>query len=147
MEIIVYGIYSIILIIISIIDLRNCMIPNSLTLSLLILGIFYRGIHLGDFQGSMVGMGIISIPLILIYGYISDFIGKDVLGFGDIKLVMGIGGMYGEVILDKIFLFYSITFLLASVWGISYIKLKKCSSNIKIPLAPFIAIAGLLCLF
>jgi leader peptidase (prepilin peptidase)/N-methyltransferase len=147
MKIIVYSIYCVILIIISVIDLKKCIIPNFLTLFLLFLGIFYRGIYLEDIYGSILGMGIIIIPLILLYGYGSDFVGKDILGFGDIKLAMGIGSIYGEMILEKIFIFYSIAFLLAAVWGIVYIRFKKLSNEVKVPLAPFISIAGIICLF
>ena len=57
--------------------------------------------------------------MLLIYGYISDLLDREVLGFGDVKLVLGFGGLlFNEnySIIFQVYIFYLFTFLLATIY-------------------------------
>lgn len=140
----IYVIYGLILAIISVIDYKKYYIPDFLTLCLIFLGVGYRGIYLNDLEGMMVGAGVITIPLLLLYGYVSEFLKKEVLGFGDIKLTMGIGGVVGNMVMEKFYLFYLIAFLSATFYGTVLLLVKKEKYDGRIPMGPFISLAGVL---
>lgn len=128
---------------ISIVDYKEYCIPDCLTFALLLLGLIYRGIYLDDLEGMMVGTGVITIPFLLLYGYVSELLKKEVLGFGDIKLAMGIGSMAGGVIVERFYHFYLIAFVSASIYGIALMVIKKERCGMRIPMAPFISLAGI----
>lgn len=133
-----------ILIIISVIDLRKLYIPNFLTAALILIGLIYNQFVKDNLLNSFLGMGAYSIPFSLIYGYVSDFLDKEVLGYGDIKLAMGIGAYLGFTNFQNMYLFFLISYITASVYSV-YVLLKNRGSkkqDIQIPFAPFISISG-----
>lgn len=134
----------ILLIIISVIDLKKLYIPNFLTVALIIIGLIYNQFIKDNLLNSFLGMGVYSIPFSLIYGYVSDLLDKEVLGYGDIKLAMGVGAYLGFTNFQNMYLFFLISYITASVYCV-YILLKNRGSkkqNIQIPFAPFISISG-----
>lgn len=137
----------IILVSISIIDIYKFYIPNSLNLSLILIGIFYNFFFRDNLVNSILGVGLYSVPFSLIYGYISDFLNKEVLGYGDIKLAMGIGAVLGYTSLLQAYLFFLYSFLIGAIYAV-YLLMKNKEKNVEMPFGPFISLSGiiLLCL-
>lgn len=127
------------LILIFIFDIKTLIIPNSLNLILLFLGILKRGMDFLEIEIGIIGMGIYILPLVLIYGYVSDLYKKEVLGFGDIKLMLGLGYILGYTNFYDVYIFYMIAFILASVIGIIFILKKE--KNRELAFTPFLIIA------
>ena len=121
----------IILSIIMWIDIKKLYIPNFLNLLLLIIAI----------ENSIIGMGIYTLPLLFLYGYLSDILNKEVFGFGDIKLLMTLGYILGYSNFFDIYLFYLISFISASFIGI--ILLIRKIKRKEIPFSPFLIIGFL----
>lgn len=142
-SIIFQGAIVIILLLISYIDIKTRELPNSLTLLLILLGVGYNLFFDNRIVESVIGMGTYSLPFSLIYGYISDIYGKDVLGFGDIKLAMGVGAVLTFSNFYNLYLFFLGSFVTASIYCIYLlIKIKKNPREVEIPFAPFISISG-----
>lgn len=136
----------IILIAISIIDFRKTYIPNPLTLSLIIIGIFYNGFFKNNLERAILGMGMYSILFSLIYGYFSDLLGKEVLGYGDVKLSMGVGAYLGYTNLENIYNFFMYSFLVGAMYAV-FLLIKFKKRDIQIPFGPFISISACMMIF
>lgn len=130
------------------IDINKKYIPNFLNFSLLILCFFIRGLN--ESSLFFIGASIYTLPILLLYAYVSDLLKKEIIGFGDIKLIIALGGLlYIENInlFLQIYIFYLISFVSASLFIIFlYIYkflLKKSYSlkNKEIAFAPFICIS------
>ncbi len=65
------------------------------------------------------------------------------MGFGDVKLAMGIGAMIGYFSLYQVFIFLNIAFILGAIIGVGLILLKRKTRKDIMPFGPYIAIAGL----
>lgn len=143
MERLLISIYIFLLLAVAAIDFRKYYIPNLLNILILAAGIFYQGYCREDLPGALIGAGVLSLPFLILYGYVSDFMDRDVIGFGDIKLVMGIGSFTGIEVLEKWELFFLLTFISASLYGIGLMLLKKQGMGTKIPMAPFISLSGM----
>lgn len=135
-----------ILIIISIIDSKKLYIPNSLSILIIFLGIFYNFYFKDNLFNSILGMALYSLPFSLIYGFISDLLNKEVMGYGDIKLTMGIGSFLAFTNLENIYSFFMYTYLSASIYAI-YILIKTRKKYIEFPFAPFISISGCIMIY
>lgn len=139
-----------ILVLISINDIKKLEVPDCLSFLLIVIGLF-NGWYNGDFENKFLGMGTYIIPFILIYGYIANIFKKEILGFGDIKLVMGIGAIIGYKGLISIYVFFINSFILASFYCLYIVIVKKKRkeerTEILLPFAPFLALSGLIALF
>ena len=74
----------IILSIIMWIDIKKLYIPNFFNLLLLIIAVYLKTFDYEIIENSIIGMGIYTLPLLFLYGYLSDILNKEVFGFGDI---------------------------------------------------------------
>ena len=125
-----------------VIDYKEQIIPNRLNLTifeigivfLFIVGIFNINIAIDMLLGMLVGGGIFLIITVL-GGLIA---GKEAMGFGDVKLMTGLGLYFG---LSNIILVTLISFLLGAFISVTLIitKIKKTDENI--PFGPFIVLA------
>lgn len=145
-DMLVKVVVALLLLIISIVDLKKLYIPNFLTFILIIIGMGYNFIFKGSLENSILGMGVYSIPFSLIYGYLSDLLDKEVLGYGDIKLAMGIGAYLGYTNLWDVYLFFTYSFFIGSIYAI-YLLIKIKKRDIQLPFAPFISISGCIMIF
>lgn len=131
---------------ISYIDIKKMELPDSLTFLLIILGLGYHGLFTGRWTESLIGMGICSLPFSLIYGYISEFLDREAIGYGDVKFTIGIGACLGYRGLYEVYIFFLLSFVVGAVYGIFLlikIKLKgEDNVNREFPFAPFISISG-----
>lgn len=127
------------------IDLDTTLLPDSLTLPLLWLGLLFN--LDGTFAslpdaviGAMAGYGV----LWSVYWLFKLATGKDGMGYGDFKLLAAIGAWLGWQMLP-------VTLLLSSVVGaaigIAMIVLVKHDRRIPIPFGPYLAGGGLVALF
>lgn len=116
------------------IDLKKLYIPNILNFLFLVIAILYKK---NDIENSIIGAGLYSLPLIILYGYISDFLGKEVIGFGDIKFMIGAGYLLGYTNFYELYIFYLIAFLTGGIYG-GYILIKNKRKNIEMPFSPFL---------
>lgn len=145
-----YRIFSLavvlLLLIISIIDIKKMELPDSLTFLLIVLGLVYHGFYTGRITESVIGMGLYALPFSLIYGYVSEIIQKEALGFGDVKLAMGIGACLTYTSLEEAYLFFLFSFVIGAIYSIFLlikIKLKgEENVNREFPFAPFISMSG-----
>lgn len=129
----------IVLFLIVISDIKKMIIPNRLTLLLLSLSVILKGNNYLIIENSILGMGTYLLPFLIIYGYVSDFIKKDAIGFGDIKLMMSFGYILGYSDIINIYLFFIYSFILGSIVGI-FIAIFKRKLDFQLPFSPFLSI-------
>lgn len=127
------------------IDLDTTLLPDSLTLPLLWLGLLFNlGGHFASLPdaviGAMAGYGV----LWSVYWLFKLVTGKDGMGYGDFKLLAAIGAWLGWQMLP-------VTLLLSSVVGaaigIAMIVLVKHDRRVPIPFGPYLTGGGLVALF
>lgn len=127
------------------IDLDTTLLPDSLTLPLLWLGLLFNlGGHFASLPdaviGAMAGYGV----LWSVYWLFKLVTGKEGMGYGDFKLLAAIGAWLGWQMLP-------VTLLLSSVVGaaigIAMIVLVKHDRRVPIPFGPYLAGGGLVALF
>lgn len=130
------------------IDINKKYIPNILNFSILLLSMFVCGTD--KFSTFFIGASCYTLPILIFYAYMSDILKKEVFGFGDIKLIISLGGLlYREEIsiFLQIYIFYLLMFTLAFFYIIvymiiSYYKYKSIKiKGVEIAFAPYICIA------
>ena len=130
------------------IDINKKYIPNILNFSILVLSIFICEIDKID--SFFIGTSCYTLPILIFYGYISDILKKEVFGFGDIKLIIPLGGLLylGEInIFLQIYIFYLLVFSLATLYIIIYIVISYCRNKsvkikgVELAFAPYICLA------
>ena len=131
-----------------IIDYRKQIIPNRLSLAIFEVGlIFTFAIGVSDYDffiNKIIGLcagGGIFLLITLIGGLIA---GKEAMGFGDVKLMAGLGLVFGW--LNTIMIAVS-SFLLGSIISIALLVSKKKKGNEYIPFGPFIILATFLVIY
>lgn len=147
LESIKYFIFVSILISLSIIDIKNYFLPDSLTFSLIILGIILASISGISYEVAFVGASAYAFPFLLIYGYGEYVFKKEAMGFGDIKLAAGIGSFLGYQGFFNLYLYFTITFVIGAIISLSLIRLKIKERTSQIAFAPYLAIAALIMMF
>jgi leader peptidase (prepilin peptidase)/N-methyltransferase len=128
------------------IDIDHQLLPDSLTLSLLWLGLLANTQHhfassLADAVYSAAGAYLALWIFIKLYYLITGKVG---MGHGDFKLFAAFGAWFGWVLLPLILLLSSIT---GAIVGIIYLKLNNKHTDTAIPFGPFLCISGLIALF
>ena len=123
---------------ICIIDIRKKIIPDRGFIILVIIGLL-KGMINTNIEGYFLGMCVYPMPLIILY-ILEDYFKKELIGFGDIKLMMGIGGNLGYKNLAEIVKFYHAVYFLAGIMVILFILyLKNKGKKAEyIPFAPFL---------
>ncbi|WP_253255455.1 prepilin peptidase [Fusobacterium necrophorum] len=116
----------ILMLFLSIEDIQTKEISNFGNLLLLFCSILYSKLLGNSIGNILISMSTYICPLIFLYGYLSDFLKKEILGFGDIKFVMAIGTLMTSYNLWlSMYYFYMISFLLASMVGICLLYRKR----------------------
>ncbi len=132
------------LIALSFIDIDHQLLPDSIILPMLWLGLFltlfsvYTDSHSGII-GAIAGY----LSLWTVYQLFKLATGKDGMGYGDFKLLALFGAWLGWQYLPLIILLSS---LVGAIIGISMVVLTKKDHNIPIPFGPYLAMAGWLAL-
>lgn len=127
------------------IDLDTQLLPDSITLPLLWLGLaFNLGTTYTDLSSSVIGAMAGYLSLWSIYWLFKLTTGKEGMGYGDFKLLGAIGAWLGWQLLPLTIIFSS---MVGAVVGIGLIVLTRHGRNIPIPFGPYLAGAGVLALF
>ena len=132
----------ILLFFISLKDLKEKEISNFLTLGIIFLGVLKIIFLHEDFEKSFLGFGTFSIFFLFLYGYASDFLKKEIIGFGDIKLIGAAGFYFGYSGIYNLIIFHNIIFILGFLFLIPIFFLKKIKKEEEIPFAPCICLGA-----
>jgi len=124
----------------AVIDLRTTLLPDTITLPLLWLGLLVNsaGLFTGLYS-SLYGAVLGYLLLWSVYWLFKLITGKEGMGYGDFKLLALLGAWLGWQMLPLIVLLSS---LLGALIGIGLILLRGRDRNIPIPFGPYLAIAG-----
>lgn len=128
------------LITLSFIDVDQQLLPDSLTLPLLWLGLLLNLFSLyNDLQASVIGAMAGYLSLWTVFQGFKLVTGKEGMGYGDFKLLAVLGAWLGWQALPLIILLSS---LVGAVIGISLMLITQRDKNKPIPFGPYLAIAG-----
>jgi leader peptidase (prepilin peptidase)/N-methyltransferase len=128
------------LITLTLIDLKTQLLPDSITLPLLWLGILLSLFDVfTDLTSSVIGVMAGYIILWSVYQLFKLLTGKEGMGFGDFKLLAALGAWVGYSYLPQIILVSSVV---GSVFGIGMLIIGKTRQQQPIPFGPYLAVAG-----
>jgi leader peptidase (prepilin peptidase) / N-methyltransferase len=127
------------------IDLEHRIIPDRFSIGLVIFGLIFSFFDpnitwLNSLSGIIVGGGTLFLVSLAYY----KMTGKEGLGGGDIKLLAGLGAMFGWQASFAIIFYSSI---LGSIYGLFLILIYKKGRYTEIAFGPFIAIASIFYFF
>jgi len=127
------------------IDFDTQLLPDSITLPLLWLGLAFNlaGTYVDLFSaviGAMTGY----LTLWSVFWLFKLATGKEGMGFGDFKLLAALGAWLGWQMLPAIILLSSVV---GAVVGICLIVATRHGRNTPIPFGPYLAAAGIIALF
>jgi leader peptidase (prepilin peptidase)/N-methyltransferase len=127
------------------IDLDTYLLPDSLTLPLLWLGLVFN-LNGGfvSLDSAVIGAVAGYLSLWLVYHLFRLLTGKEGMGFGDFKLLAALGAWFGWAMLPLIILLSS---LVGAVIGIAMIFLAGRDRAKPIPFGPYLVLAGVIALF
>lgn len=122
------------------IDISHKLLPDSITLPLLWLGILLSFFNVFvDLESSVIGAMAGYMSLWSVFMLFKLLTGKEGMGYGDFKLLAMLGAWAGWKMLFAIILTSSVV---GAVVGITMIILKKRDRNTQIPFGPYLAAAG-----
>lgn len=127
------------------IDLDHQLLPDSLTYSLLWLGLIANTMHL--FTSLPDAVLSAATAYIILWLFIKLFYlvtGKIGMGNGDFKLFAAFGAWFGWKFLPLILLFSS---LIGTISGLFYLYITNQNKETTIPFGPFLCVAALIALF
>lgn len=132
------------LITLSMIDFHHMILPDKITLPLVWFGLFLALFPIfTDLSSSVMGALAGYLSLWSVYHLFRLVTGKEGMGYGDFKLLAGLGAWMGWQMLLPIVLLSS---LVGAVIGIALMLLQGRDHQIPMPFGPFLAAAGWLCL-
>lgn len=133
------------LIALTVIDFDTQLLPDSITLPLMWLGLVlnYFGV-LTDIDSAFWGAVAGYLSLWSVYWAFKLVTGKEGMGHGDFKLLAALGAWLGWQLLPAVILLSSVV---GAVVGISLMVFRKHGREVPIPFGPYLAAAGLLCLW
>lgn len=134
-----------ILIALTAIDLDHQLLPDSLTLPLLWVGLLINiDATFVSLESAVLGAVFGYLCLWSVYWLFKIITGKEGMGYGDFKLLAALGAWFGLSALPTIVLLSS---LVGAVIGIALIVTGRQSRETPMPFGPFLAGAGLIHLF
>ena len=133
------------LVALSFVDFDTQLLPDSITLPLLWLGLLFNlmGVYV-PLADAVVGAVLGYLILWSVYWLFKLVTGKEGMGYGDFKLLAAIGAWLGWKILPVVILLSSV---IGALVGIGLIVLARRGRSVPIPFGPYLAGAGLVALF
>jgi len=133
------------LIALTFIDLDTQLLPDSMTMPLLWLGLLFNlwGVYV-PLSEAVIGAMAGYLSLWSVYWLFRLVTGKEGMGYGDFKLLAALGAWFGWTALPAIILLASVV---GSVVGVSLILFASHKREVPIPFGPYLAGAGLLALY
>ena len=133
------------LIALAFIDFDTSLLPDSLTMPLIWLGLLFNiSTSFAPLSHAVVGAMVGYLILWSIYWLFKLVTGKEGMGYGDFKLLAAIGAWLGWELLPVTILLSSVV---GTIVGISMIVLIKHDRRVPIPFGPYLAGGGLVALF
>lgn len=132
------------LVALTMIDVDTQLLPDSITLPLLWLGLIAN--HFGLFtslDNAVIGAVAGYLSLWSVYWLFKLLTGKEGMGYGDFKLLAALGAWLGWQMILQIIL---LSALVGALIGVSMIVLRGRDKNIPIPFGPYLAAAGAIAL-
>lgn len=127
------------------IDLDTQLLPDSITLPLLWLGLaFNLWATYVDLPSAVVGAMLGYLALWSVFWLFKLATGKEGMGYGDFKLLAALGAWLGWQMLPAIILLSSVV---GAIVGITLIIATRHGRNVPIPFGPYLAAAGVIALF
>lgn len=126
----------------SVIDIREQLLPDSLTLPLLWAGLLFnlQGTY-ASLPDAVIGAAAGYLSLWCVYHAFRLITGKEGMGYGDFKLLAAIGAWLGWQLLPVVILFASLVGVVAGVGMILFLGRDR---QLPIPFGPYLAAAGFL---
>ncbi len=122
------------------IDFDTQLLPDSITLPLLWLGLLASLVPVfANTSEAIIGAAAGYMSLWLVYWAFKLLTGKEGMGFGDFKLLAALGAWFGWQALPMIILLSSVV---GAIVGITLIVVKGRDKQIPIPFGPYLAAAG-----
>ena len=127
------------------IDFDTQLLPDSITLPLVWLGLAFNliGTYV-DLPSAVVGAMVGYLSLWSVFWLFKLATGKEGMGYGDFKLLAALGAWLGWQMLPVVVLLSSVV---GAAIGIGLIVTSRHGRNTPIPFGPYLAIAGLIALF
>ncbi|WP_313316213.1 prepilin peptidase [Stutzerimonas nitrititolerans] len=124
----------------SMIDVDHQLLPDSLVLPLLWLGLIVNSFGLfASLEDALWGAVVGYLALWSVYWLFKLVTGKEGMGYGDFKLLAMLGAWGGWQVLPLIILLSSVV---GAVLGTVMLRMQKAESGTPIPFGPYLAIAG-----
>ena len=132
------------LITLTLIDVDTQLLPDSITLPLLWLGLLFN-LHgsFVDLGSAVIGAMAGYLSLWSVYWLFKLVTGKEGMGYGDFKLLAALGAWLGWQMLPAIILLSS---LVGALVGLALIVVARRGRHVPIPFGPYLAAAGLIAL-
>ena len=121
------------------VDIKRKIIPEKSVITLLVIGLILA-LQSHNLEKYYLGICVYSMPMIVLY-ILEDYVNKTLIGFGDIKLMMGIGGLLKYTGMENVMNFYIILYSFSGIVSFLFLFLKKWKKYEYIPFAPFIVIS------
>lgn len=133
------------LIVLTMIDVDHQLLPDSITLPLLWLGLLLNisGMYT-DLQSAVIGAAAGYLTLWSVYWLFKLATGKEGMGFGDFKLLAALGAWMGWSYLPLIVILSS---AVGAILGIAAIAISGRDKAKPMPFGPYLAIAGFIAFF
>ena len=90
-------------------DVKKKLIYDRDILFLVLIGLF-SAVKFNDLENYYLGASGYLMPLLALY-ILEDYFKKSLIGFGDVKLMMGIGGLFRYNGVENIFKFYTVLYI------------------------------------
>ncbi len=134
------------LIALSAIDIDTQLLPDSITLPLVWLGLSFNlaAAAYCDLPSAVIGAMAGYLSLWSVFWLFKLATGKEGMGYGDFKLLAALGAWLGWQMLPAIILLSSVV---GAVVGITLIFAARHGRNVPIPFGPYLAAAGVIALF
>ena len=127
------------------IDLDTQLLPDSITLPLLWLGLLLNLQQaFATLPDAVVGAAAGYLTLWSVYWLFKLTTGKEGMGYGDFKLLAAIGAWFGWQILPLTILLSSVV---GALVGVGLIVFRRHGREVPIPFGPYLAAAGMLALY
>ena len=128
------------LVALSVIDLKTQLLPDSITLPLMWIGLILNSVDVfTDLPTALFGAVFGYLSLWSVYWVFKLVTGKEGMGYGDFKLLAALGAWIGWTMLPVIILLSSVV---GAIIGITMIVVRGHDRQIPIPFGPYLAIAG-----
>ncbi len=133
-----YAAFSLLLIVISFIDLEHFMIPDFLMLAGIAAGLAFS-VYSGSLAGSLTAMCIGFLFMYVTAKSAEYLLKKEALGDGDIKLLVMFGAFMG---VERTILSLAAASVAGAVVSLAAVRLKRMKMGDYIPFAPFLALGA-----